>query len=85
MPPQEICGFNTGAFDYKIVEGKLDPAGIPWRLLSDLSLMVVASTDRGKVLVPLCKHLHSLATRNGLADISIREHELAPKLQPPVP
>ena len=83
---QKLWGFNTGTFEYKIVSsGKLGPSGVPWRLLSDFSLMAISTQDRSKTLVPVCKHLHSLATRQGVADVEIRERKLAPKLQPAVP
>ena len=80
---QELFGFNTGSFDFRICERKLDSAGIPWRLLSDFSMIAVVGPDRSKTLVPLCKHLHGLATQQGLGNVEIREHEITPKLQPP--
>lgn len=83
---QELFGFNTGSFDFKICDQKLDASGVPWRLLTDFSFMVItgAGAERSKTLVPVCKYLHTLASRQGLADVDIREHELSPKLQPVV-
>ena len=83
---QELFGFNTGSFDFKICDQKLDASGVPWRLLTDFSFMVItgAGAERSKTLVPVCKYLHTLASRQGLADVDVREHELSPKLQPVV-
>lgn len=77
----ELFGFNTGVFDFKICERKLDPSGIPFRLLTDFSMVAVPGSERGsRTLVPLCRHLHTLATQHGLGEIQLREHQLTPKL-----
>lgn len=83
----EIAGFNTGSFEFKISTGKVDSAGVPWRLVSDLDLVVVSDDfggrSGGKKLLPLCQYLHKLATLQGLADVTLREHNLYPKMQAP--
>jgi hypothetical protein len=81
----ELCGFNTGAFDFKIIDGKLDQTSIPWRLCSDFDLLVNLKDDRSKSVVPLCQFLHFLASTRGLADVQLRDHDLKPKLLPAVP
>lgn len=91
MQASEIGGFNTGAFEFKIVSnGKLDASGVPWRLLSDFEMVIVAddatsgARAAGKSILPLCKYLHRLATLKGLAEVSVREHSLSPKMQAPL-
>lgn len=91
MQACEIGGFNTGAFEFKIVSnGKLDASGVPWRLLSDFDMVIVAddaapagARAAGKSILPLCKYLHRLATLKGLAELTVREHSLSPKMQAP--
>ncbi len=75
----DLFGFNTGAFDVKVVEGRRHSAGIPWRLRDDLELVC-----SNKSLVPTCKFLHKVATTLGIADVSIPDHEISPKLHPVV-
>ena len=81
----EVCGFNTGNFDYKIISGRLDQNSVPWRLSSDLDLIVVVNEDKSKSVMSVCQYLHLLASSKGLADVTLRDHDLKPKLLPPVP
>ena len=62
----------------KISASKRDSAGVPWRLGSDLDLIVVQ-----KRITPICKYLHELATVQGLAEVTIHSHELTPRLRAP--
>lgn len=75
VPASELCGFNTGAFEFKIVRGKTDRAGVAWRLESDMDLVVYE-----KKAIPLCQLLHKLACNNGLADVTLLEHLLEPRV-----
>ena len=76
----ELFGFNTGNFDTKICDGdKRHAAGIAWRVNTDLDLVSDAKTLR-----PVCGLLHTFASTMGLADVSIPDHCIAPKLHPPV-
>lgn len=75
VPSSELCGFNTGSFEFKIVRGRTDRAGVAWRLESDLDLIVFEKRP-----VPLCHLLHKFMSSNGLADIQVLEHLLEPRL-----
>lgn len=77
LKPTELFGFNTGAFEFKIVRGsnKRDSSGIAWRITSDLDLI---SWD--KKVMPVCEFLHICAVSHGLADVGIPEHTTSPKL-----
>lgn len=76
----ELFGFNTGNFDSRVVpaeEGKRHTAGIAWRFQSDLDLLA-----KEKKITPLCQCMQVLASENGLGDVSLPEHILAPKMHP---
>lgn len=75
----DLFGFNTGTFEVKVVESKRHSAGIPWRLRDDFELVC-----HNKSLTPTCKFLHRAATTLGIADVSIPDHEISPKLHPVV-
>lgn len=78
----ELFGFNTGSFEFKLVGGasKVDSTGLAWRLTGDMDLIAVE-----KKLVPLCRFLHTCATQHGLADMTLPEHDLTPKMHPAAP
>lgn len=74
----ELFGFGTGSFETKICRGgKRDAIGIAWRIRSDIELISV-----NKKLFTVCGFLHDVATRQGLAEVTIEDHTLAPKLHP---
>ena len=75
VPCSELCGFNTGSFDFKIVRGRTDRVGVAWRLETDLDLVVFEKR-------PIClsQLLHKFASNNGLGDIQVLEHVLEPRL-----
>ena len=78
----EIFGFNTGSFEYKVINhtSKRDASGIAFRLTTDTDLIV-----HDKVVLPFCKFLHNAAVKHGLADVTLTDHLLEPKLHPAVP
>ena len=47
---------------------------LPWRLTNDMSLI---SSER--TLYPVCKFLRKLATEQGIGQLEIEDHELAPR------
>ena len=49
----EVCGFNTGTFEYKICPGKRDVSGLPWRLGSHYDFF-----SWNKTLMPVCHFMH---------------------------
>ncbi|CAK9000672.1 unnamed protein product [Durusdinium trenchii] len=72
----ELFGFNTGNFEVKLVDSdKRHTSGIAWRFVSDLELVA-----ENKVLMPICSYLHRLASSKGLADVTIPEHVITPKM-----
>ncbi|CAK9024496.1 FO synthase subunit 1, partial [Durusdinium trenchii] len=75
----EIFGFNTGSFEYKVINhtSKRDASGIAFRLTTDTDLIV-----HDKVVLPFCKFLHNAAVKHGLADVTLTDHLLEPKLHP---
>ena len=76
----ELFGFNTGNYEEKLVDGgKRHSSGIAWRLKSDLDLVA-----HEKKLMPLCQFLHESAA-NGIADVTVTDHDLSAKLHPAAP
>ena len=56
----------------------LEKDTLPWRLKSDLSLVV--SSD--KAIQPLCKYLRKLAIEQGIGQLEIEDHELKARFHP---
>ncbi|CAK9045232.1 unnamed protein product [Durusdinium trenchii] len=77
----ELFGFNTGTYEVKIVRGdnKRDVAGIAWKVMSDVELVVFE-----KKPMAVCAFMHVCATTHGLADVGVLEHNVSPKLHPKV-
>ena len=73
----ELFGFNTGTYEVRVVQGKRDGAGLPFRLNSDKDLVIFNRTP-----IPLCKLMHRIITEKGLADLQMKDHELQPKMLP---
>lgn len=77
----ELFGFNTGAFDARGVvpaaEGKRHAGGIAWRFQTDLDLLA-----KDKKIMPLCQCMQVLPSENGVGDVGLPEHVLAPKMHP---
>lgn len=72
---QELCGFNTGCYDHKIVRGSHDSSGVVWRLQSDLEYIIFQ-----KKAVAISQFMHTCASARGLAEINILEHVVTPKV-----
>lgn len=74
----DLFGFNTGSFEFKIVRGSntRDVSGIAWKLNSDIDMVLFE-----KKVIPICKVLHLAAVNHGIAEITINEHTLSPKIQ----
>ena len=76
----ELFGFSVGAYEQKIIRGGVrDVSGLAWRLKSDTELVAFE-----KKLIPLCNLLHFFATKHGLADIGLDDHDLVAKMHPAV-
>ena len=72
----ELFGFSVGTYETKIVRGGVrDVSGLAWRIKSDTALVCYQ-----RKLIPVCNLLHQFATRQGLADIGLDDHDLTTKL-----
>lgn len=74
----ELCGFNTGDFETKIIRGaKRDPSGIAWVISSDRDLVIYE-----KKVMAVGAFMHACASKHGLADVGIPEHSISAKMGP---
>ena len=77
----ELFGFSVGSYEQKIIRGGVrDISGLAFRIKSDIDLV---SFQRR--LMPLCSLFHELATKQGLGEISLDDHDMVPKMHPAVP
>ena len=75
----ELFGFNTGNYEVKLVDSdKRHTSGIAFRFTKDTDFIA-----ENKVLMPICEFLHKCASARGLADVSIPDHVVSPKVHAP--
>eukprot|EP00438_Fugacium_kawagutii_P021571 Skav212155 [mRNA] locus=scaffold754:104394:116972:+ [translate_table: standard] len=76
----ELFGFNVGNYEQKIIRGGVrDVSGLAWRLKADTDLVAFE-----KNLMPLCGLMHRFATKLGLGDVGLDDHDMTPKMHPAV-
>ncbi|CAK9075571.1 unnamed protein product [Durusdinium trenchii] len=79
LTAMEICGFNTGTFEQKIIAGlgEAELDGVCFRFSSDLCLV---SYERK--LYAIADFLHHCMTVHGVAEIDFSNHQLIQKTYP---